>query len=183
MPDESTRLRVLNIFFHRYIEMLYPYSDLLTTSTNFEAVALVFHSERQTGTVISNVRYMKQIVFAIIKSLPICRIIGVRGFIRGLSILRSMSSLWLSMFGDQKYKHLDMLAVQDQYRGQGYVSKIMTPLLAECRMSNTLCTLETQTPSNLPIYEHYQFRTVKVIPLPNSTLEQYCMAFTPGVAE
>ncbi|ETT46123.1 puromycin N-acetyltransferase,-like protein [Paenibacillus sp. FSL H8-237] len=87
------------------------------------------------------------------------------------------------MFGDQKYKHLDMLAVQEQYRGQGYVSKIMTPLLAECRVNNTLCTLETQTPSNLPIYEHYHFRTVKVIPLPNSPLEQYCMAFTQGVAE
>ncbi|MEK5436635.1 MULTISPECIES: GNAT family N-acetyltransferase [Paenibacillus] len=183
LPDETTRLSVLNIFFHRYIEMLYPYSDLLTTSTNYEAVALVFHSERQSGTLISNVNYMKQIGLAILKCLPICRIIGVRGFIRGLATLRSMSSLWLSMFGDQKYMHLDMLVVQERYRGQGYVSKIMMPLLAECREKNALCTLETQTLSNLPIYEHYQFRTVKVIPLPNSTLEQYCMACTPDSAE
>lgn len=163
--------------------MLYPYSDLLTTSTNYEAVALVFHSERQSGTLISNVNYMKQIGIAILKCLPICRIIGVRGFIRGLTTLRSMSSLWLSMFGDQKYLHLDMLVVQERYRGQGYVSKIMMPLLAECREKNALCSLETQTQSNLPIYEHYQFRTVKVIPLPNSTLEQYCMAYTPDSAE
>lgn len=183
LPDETTRLRVLNIFFHRYIEMLYPYSDLLTTSTNYEAVALVFHSERQSGTLISNVNYMKQIGLAVLKCLPICRIIGVRGFIRGLATLNSMSSLWLSMFGDQKYMHLDMLVVQERYRGQGYVSKIMMPLLAECREKNALCTLETQTPSNLPIYEHFQFRTVKVIPLPNSTLEQYCMACTPDSAE
>ncbi|WP_256990050.1 GNAT family N-acetyltransferase [Paenibacillus nitricinens] len=143
----------------------------------------MFHSERQSGTLISNVNYMKQIGLAILKCLPICRIIGVRGFIRGLTTLRSMSSLWLSMFGDQKYMHLDMLVVQERYRGQGYVSKIMMALLAECRKKNALCTLETQTPSNLPIYEHYQFRTVKVIPLPNSTLEQYCMVCTPDSAE
>ena len=163
--------------------MLYPYSDLLTTSANYEAVALVFHSERQKGTFTANLNYMKQIGLAIIKSLPICRMIGVRGFFRGLSVLRSMSSLWLSMFGDRKYMHLDMLVVQERYRGQGYVSKIINPLLEECNAKNTLCTLETQTPSNLPIYEHYKFRTVKVIPLSNSTLEQYCMAFIPDAAE
>ncbi len=79
--------------------------------------------------------------------------------------------------------HLDMLVVQERYRGQGYVSKIMMPLLAECLEKNALCTLETQTPSNLPIYEHFQFSTVKVIPLPNSTLKQYCMACIPDSAE
>lgn len=183
LPDEATRLRVLNIFFHRYIEMLYPYSDLLTTSDNYEAVALVFHSEREAGTFRSKVKYMKQIALAIIKSSPICRIIGVRGFIRGISILNSMSSSWLSMLGDQGFMHLDMLVVQERYRGQGYVSKVIKPLLAECRTKNNVCTLETQTLSNLPIYEHYQFRTVKVIPLPNSSLEQYCMVYTPASAD
>lgn len=179
LPDETTRLQVLNIFFHRYIEMLYPYSDLLTTSENYEAVALVFHSERQAETMRSKAKYMKQIAFAIIKSLPICRIIGVRGFIRGISILLSMSSSWLAMLGDQEYMHLDMLVVQEQYRGQGHVSKIINPLIAECRRKNIMCSLETQTLSNLPIYEHYQFHTVKVIPLPNSSLEQYCMVYRP----
>ncbi|WP_145939499.1 GNAT family N-acetyltransferase [Paenibacillus glacialis] len=180
LPDEKTRLHVMNIFFHRYIEMLYPYCDLLTISDNFEAVALVFHSEREAGTLRSKVKYMKQIVCAIIRSLPICRFIGIHGFVRGISILLSMSSSWLSMLGDKEYMHLDMLVVQEQYRGQGYVSKVIQPLLFECRSRNIFCTLETQTLSNLPIYEHYQFRTVKVISLPNSSLEQYCMVYTPA---
>ncbi|MEX3616040.1 GNAT family N-acetyltransferase [Paenibacillus glucanolyticus] len=179
LPDETTRLDALNIFFQRYIEMLYPYSDVLTTSKDFEAVALVFHSERQAGTLLSNVKYAKQIGLAIIKSLPICRIIGIRGFVRGLTILRSMSSVWLSMLGDRQYMHLDMIAVQEGCRGQGYISRIIKPLLAECHTKNILCTLETQTPSNVPIYEHYDYRTVKVILLPNSSLRQYCMVYTP----
>lgn len=163
--------------------MLYPYSDLLTTSNNYEAVALVFHSERQTGTLRSNMNYMKRIGLAIIKSLPICRVIGIRGYIRGLSILLNMSSAWLSMLGNQKYMHLDMLVVQQRYRGQGFVSKIIKPLLDECKANNYLCSLETQTPSNIPMYEHYKFRKVKVIPLQNSSLEQYCMVYTPDGTE
>ncbi|WP_258200343.1 GNAT family N-acetyltransferase [Paenibacillus endoradicis] len=143
----------------------------------------MFHSERQTGTLLSNVNYMKQIGLAIIKSLPICKIIGVRGFIRGLSILLNMSSSWLSMLGDQKYMHLDMLVVQQRYRGQGFVSKIIKPLLDECQDKKYLCSLETQTPSNIPMYEHYKFCMVKVIPLQNSSLEQYCMVYTPDGAQ
>ncbi|GGH23151.1 GNAT family N-acetyltransferase [Paenibacillus segetis] len=180
LPDETTRSQVLNIFFHRYIDMLYPYCDLLTTSDKYEALALVFHSEREPGTVRSKLKFMNRVVLAVLKSIPICRIIGVRGFIRGLSILNSMSSSWLSILGDQQYIHLDMLVVQEPYRGQGYVSKIIKPLLDECQMKNIACTLETQTESNLPIYEHYQYHIVKIIPLPNSTIEQYCMVYTPG---
>jgi len=179
LPDESTRLHVLKIFFHRYLAMLYPYSDVLTTSDHYEAVALVFRSEREVGTWFSKMKYRKQIMMAILKSTPICRVIGVRGFIRGLSILNRMSSSWLSMLGDQEYMHLDMLVVQERYRGQGYVSRIMKLLLAECDERNMKCTLETQTPSNLPIYERYRFRTLQVIPLQDSTLEQYCMVYSP----
>ncbi|WP_340003985.1 GNAT family N-acetyltransferase [Paenibacillus sp. FSL K6-0276] len=172
----------MNIFFHRYIEMLFPYSDLLTTSTDYEAVALVFHSERQTGTLISNVNYMKQIGLAILKCLPICRIIGVRGFIRGLSILQYELLMVIDVWRSEVYAFGYVCSARTLPWAR-YVSKIMMPLLAECREKNALCTLETQTPNNLPIYEHYQFRTVKVIPLPNSALEQYCMAFTPDSAE
>lgn len=82
------------------------------------------------------------------------------------------------MLDDQPYMHLDMLVVQEPYRGQGYVSKVIKPLLAECREKNMACSLETQTLSNLPIYEHYHYRTVKVIPLPNSKLEQFCMVYS-----
>jgi GNAT superfamily N-acetyltransferase len=179
LPDESVRLRALEIFFQRYIEMLEPYSDLYTTSEQYEAVALVFRSNAMADTLWAKVKYMKQIIVAIIKASSISRLIGIRGYVRGVSILRNMSSSWLSMLGDRPYLHLDMLVVQQRYRGKGYVSKIMEPLLAECRANNIICTLETQTPSNLPIYKHYQFRTVNVIPLPNSSLEQYCMVYTP----
>nr|WP_236871185.1 hypothetical protein [Brevibacillus laterosporus] len=40
-----------------------------------------------------------------------------------------------------------------------------------------VCTLETQNPGNIALYERYQFTTIEVIPLPESKLEQYCMVY------
>ncbi|NWL87160.1 GNAT family N-acetyltransferase [Paenibacillus sp. 79R4] len=175
LPDEKSRLQVLNIFFKHYIEMLYPYSDLVTTSERYEAVALIFHSEREPRTWRSKMGYWLGIARAISKSLPICRYIGLHGFVRGILILRQMDSSWLSMLGGHKYLHLDMLAVQEPYRGQGYVSQIMRPLLEKCQEEKAICSLETQTESNLPMYEHYHYHIVKTIPLPGSSLQQYCL--------
>lgn len=175
LPNEKTRLQVLNIFFKHYIEMLYPYSDLVTTSDRYEAVALIFHSELEPKTWRSKVSYWREIARAIGKSLPICRYIGLRGFVRGITILRQMDSSWLSMLGGHKYLHLDMLAVQEQYQGQGYVSQIVRPLLEKCQEEKTICSLETQTESNLPMYKHYNYHIVKTIPLPGSSLQQYCL--------
>ncbi|MGG1440681.1 GNAT family N-acetyltransferase [Brevibacillus laterosporus] len=175
LPDSSTRLNVLQIFFQNYVTMLYDYSDLYATSDRLEAVALVYRSEKAEA--LPRFRYMWDICLAIIKSLKASKYIGLRGFWRGVAILRCMSSAWLSMFEGRTYMHLDMLVVQPKFRGQGYVSKIMKPLLAECNQRNIVCTLETQNPHNIALYERYQFTTIEVIPLPESQVEQYCMVY------
>ncbi|MFB0831240.1 GNAT family N-acetyltransferase [Brevibacillus laterosporus] len=175
LPDRSTRLNVLQIFFTNYVTMLYDYSDLYATSDRLEAVALVFRSEKAEA--LPAYRYMWDICRTIVKSLRASKYIGLRGFCRGLAILRCMSSAWLSVFEGRVYMHLDMLVVQSEFRGQGYVSKIMKPLLEECKQRNIVCTLETQNPHNIAIYERYQFTTIEVISLPKSQVEQYCMVY------
>lgn len=178
LPEHSTRLDVLRIFFRNYVAMLYPYSDVYTTSGNMEAVALVFRSDRTGSSIVSRLKDRSALLLAIVKSFPICRYIGIRQFARGIAILHSMSSAWLSMLGDREYIHLDMLVVQSKHRGQGFVSRIMKPLIEECGKRGIACTLETQNPGNIPVYERYGFAIVDVIPLPNSDLEQYCMVYS-----
>ncbi|CAH8244474.1 GNAT family N-acetyltransferase [Paenibacillus melissococcoides] len=180
LPDPSTRVEVLKLFFRNYIELLYDYGGLYATSENMEAVALIFRSERMGASWASRVSYAWGVARAVAKSLGMCRCIGPAGFLRGLSGLRSMSSAWLASLGDQPYLHLDMLVVQPQYRGQGWVRKMMSPLLAECRERGIACTLETQNPRNVGLYEHYGFTVVDTIRLRNSDLRQYCMICLPG---
>ncbi|GAC41999.1 GNAT family N-acetyltransferase [Paenibacillus popilliae] len=180
LPDPSTRVEVLKLFFRNYIELLYDYGGLYATSEKMEAVALVFRSERVGASWASRMSYTWGVARAIAKSLRMCRYISPAGFLRALSGLRSMSSAWLASLGDQPYLHLDMLVVQPQYRGQGWVRKIMSPLLAECRERRIACTLETQNPRNVGLYEHYGFTIVDTIQMRNSDLKQYCMVCLPG---
>lgn len=175
LPDETTRLDVLNIFFKNYLELLYPYSDIYTTSDRLEAVGVLFRSERYGSSFRAKLRYISKIAAAVFKSLPACRYIGVKGFLRGLGILNNMSSAWLEMLGDREYIHLDMLAIQQPYRGKGYATRIMKPMLEESSSRGIPLTLETQNPDNLPKYEHYGFKVVDVLALQNSKLEMYCM--------
>lgn len=177
LPDQSTRLDVLKIFFQNYVTMLYDYSDLYTTSDSLEAIALVFRSKKVNSSPLARFKELSAILLTIVKSSKICRYIGIKQFLRGIFILRSMSSAWLSILGEREYIHLDMLVVQQKYRGQGFVTKMMKPLLDECKKRNIICTLETQNISNIKLYEHYNFKIVDVIKLPNSHLEQYCMIY------
>lgn len=180
LPDPSTRVELLKLFFRNYIELQYDYGGLYATSEKMEAVALIFRSERMGASWASRMSYTWGIARAIAKSLRLCRYISPADFLRGLLGLRSMSSAWLDSLGDQPYLHLDMLVVQQPYRGQGWVRKIMSPLLAECRERGIACTLETQNPRNVGLYEHYGFTVVDTIPLRNSDLKQYCMVCLPG---
>ncbi|MCR8843184.1 GNAT family N-acetyltransferase [Paenibacillus sp. SC116] len=177
LPDRHTRLNVLRIFFRNYLDMLYPYSDLYASSSQLEAVMLVFYSEKFGSSRLAQLNYVRRIIVAIIKSLPACKYIGVKGFLRGVSILRNMSSAWLSMLEDRPYAHMDMLVVQQQYRGTGVVTKMIMPLIDECASNDLACTLETQNPNNVPLYGRYGFELVDTIKMPDSELEQYCMVF------
>lgn len=181
LPERTTRLEVLTIFFRNYITMLYEEADLYATSERLEAVALVFRSERAGVSQISHVRYLYRIACAMFKSIPMCRYIRFSQFIRGLSTLNAMSSAWISELNEHDYIHLDMLVVQPQYRGQGFVSHLMRPLLTECNARGIPCTLETHNPSNISLYGHYGFKVVDIIPMPgSSTSQQYCMVYYPS---
>ncbi|GAB6991174.1 GNAT family N-acetyltransferase [Paenibacillus pini] len=178
LPDEETRLSVLTIFFTNYLYMMYDSSDLLVTSERMEGIAVVFHPERMQ-TSLSRLKYSADIVQAIVRSVGISRYIGFKAFVRGVRTLNSMSSAWLANLEDKNYMHLDMLIVQQAYRGQGVVSHVMGELLSECRKQQKACTLETQSERNVSIYGHYGFQTVEVIPLQGSALKQYCMLCRP----
>lgn len=183
LPNESSREQVLVHFFASYLNMLYPYSDLLATSTQMEAVGLVFYSDRFKNTLTARAAYGTRMLKAIFTAMPICRYIGLKGFVRGLHTLNKASSAWLSLLEERPYMHLDMLVVQLPYRGQGIMSRFMQPLLRMSREEGLVMTLETQNARNLPIYEHYGLKVIHQYQINNSPLTQYGMSYDPSQLE
>ncbi|WP_258960856.1 GNAT family N-acetyltransferase [Paenibacillus aquistagni] len=181
LPDVSRRRQALIHFFQSYLTLLYPYSDVFASSERMEAVALVFYSDRFKDTLSSRLLYQWRVAKAIGRGLPICRLIGLQGYWRGLRILNQASSAWLEMLGERSYMHLDMLVIQKPYRGQGLMTALMSSLVNQCRGMNSVLTLETQNKANLPKYERYGFQVIHQHPIPNSSLIQYGMCLDPEV--
>ncbi|WP_454053222.1 GNAT family N-acetyltransferase [Clostridium sp. Marseille-Q7071] len=163
----------MNIFFENYIELLYDYSSLYSTSEDMEAIALIFHSEKFT----SSFQYISKVFIATLKSFKICRYVNVKTFIKGFFTLQKMSSAWITDIVKNEYIHLDLIVVQKNFRGKKYMSKIMNEILKEADERRICCTLETQNIKNINLYTHFGFKLIKNINLTNSDIIQYCMVY------
>jgi len=73
----------------------------------------------------------------------------------------------------QWYMHL--VAVLPQFKGQGYSSRLIKPMLAKAESEILPCTLITQSMENLRKYEHWGFNLVKEMPVPGSKEKFYSM--------
>lgn len=64
----------------------------------------------------------------------------------------------------QPHYYLEILGVAPQYRGQGFASKLLRPVLEHADANRRKCYLETQSQENVALYEHFGFEVVETIP-------------------
>lgn len=60
----------------------------------------------------------------------------------------------------EPHYYLEYLGVLPEYQGKGFGSSILQCLAAKADELNTGCYLETVTPENVPLYQHYGFRVL-----------------------
>jgi len=73
----------------------------------------------------------------------------------------------------QWYMHL--VAVRPQFKGQGYSSRLIRPMLARAESEILPCTLITQSMENLRKYKHWGFNLAQEMPVPGSKEKFYSM--------
>jgi GNAT superfamily N-acetyltransferase len=99
----------------------------------------------------------------------------------GLAVIQRMYRA--SIFGYRLRKrlvpgphwYLGLLAVAQEHRGKGYASALLRPVLEIPRREGLPCYLETHKQVNVSIYEHFGFRVVERIEIPESGVLQWCM--------
>ncbi|MDD4955364.1 MAG: GNAT family N-acetyltransferase [Candidatus Omnitrophica bacterium] len=77
--------------------------------------------------------------------------------------------------GTEPQWYLHLVAVQPQFRGEGYSSQLIRPMLEKAAKENIACTLITQSFENARKYEHWGFVVVKEMPVPGSGEKFYSM--------
>jgi len=70
--------------------------------------------------------------------------------------------------------YLYNLAIAPQHQGNGYASRLLTPMFAKLDENNLPCYLETHE-RNIPLYEHFGFELVEQISLPEFDEEVWLM--------
>ena len=72
------------------------------------------------------------------------------------------------------HMYLYNLAIDPQHQGNGYASRLLTPMFAKLDENNLPCYLETHE-RNIQLYEHFGFELVEQISLPEFDEEVWLM--------
>jgi ribosomal protein S18 acetylase RimI-like enzyme len=104
----------------------------------------------------------------------------------GLPVIRRMYRA--SLFGYRLRKrlvpgphwYLGLLAVAQEHRGKGHASALLRPVLEMAKREGLSCYLETHKQVNVLIYEHFGFRVVETVEVPESGVLQWCMVKKGG---
>lgn len=74
---------------------------------------------------------------------------------------------------------IDMIAVDPEYQGKGFMSRMLRPVLEDVKARGSFCLLDTENAANVPIYEHFGFEVVEKGVVEEMGIEYWVMAYDP----
>ena len=161
-PDLSRRAAA----FEAPIKFCRRYGSVYATSPNLEGVAAFAYGESADMTV------LRMILSGAMSS-------GMR---MGLEIARRLELVFRPVQADRRenmrgrpYVYLVVLGVGPEFQGKGWGGKLLRGIISHCRERGRALYLDTETEANVRMYEHYGFRTIKQIVLPELGLPMWEM--------
>jgi len=110
----------------------------------------------------------------------------VSGLRMGMGLARRMMPVFQPVQADRKqnmlgrlYVYLLVLGVAPEHQGKGWGGRLLRAVIEYCRQRDRSLYLETETESNVLMYERFGFRTVKTITLPKLNLPMWEMVREP----
>jgi ribosomal protein S18 acetylase RimI-like enzyme len=74
-----------------------------------------------------------------------------------------------------RHWYLGLLGVDPAFRGKGFSSRLLRPMLARADRERLPCYVDTQLKANLALYEHFGFRVVEGGIIPGSNVTSWAM--------
>ncbi len=71
--------------------------------------------------------------------------------------------------------YLQLLGVDPAYQGKGFASRLLNGMLARIDEDCLPCYLETELEENVPIYQHFGFKTIEEYPIPDTPVKMWLM--------
>ncbi|TES84899.1 MAG: GNAT family N-acetyltransferase [Dehalococcoidia bacterium] len=164
-PDELKRRKMASFFVSVPVYYGLRYGEVYATSTGLEGIAVWLPSEN-----------CPMAVWKILRSVPMSVLFGFGRY--GGSKMRRMDA-----YIDEIHKRLvpyphwflQAVGVDPRYKGQGYASRLLKPMLARIDEEGLPCYLETHNESNVSLYEHFDFAVIEKSTIPETNLTNWAM--------
>jgi ribosomal protein S18 acetylase RimI-like enzyme len=138
----------------------YAYCQSFMTSLKLEGIAMWMHSDNRK----------KRPPWHILTSGAIWLEIKIgRKAIKRMDAINRHMEKKHSELAPFEHWYLSLLAVDPQYQGKGYGSKLLNGMLARIDEEGLPCYVEAEGEKNVSLYQHFGFEVVDEFILPNTT--------------
>jgi hypothetical protein len=93
--------------------------------------------------------------------------------------LQCVNLNWTKDYVEDNYYCIKIIAIEKNSRGKGIFRALIMPVIDYCKEKHIPIILETNTAENVPIYQHFGFEMIKMIPDKGSNFCQYCFIKQP----
>jgi ribosomal protein S18 acetylase RimI-like enzyme len=176
MGGNNYNLKKASLFHRFIINYGLKYGIVLATSANFEGVAIWLPPNKTEFTPWKSI---KAGVISLVKIEGINFRKRLQFFIR-LKGYGTYSARLHKENAPLPNWHLLEIGIADIYRGKGFASKLLRPVLDELDRKELHCYLETHNPVNVEIYRHFDFDIVIKGKLPDTDKPHWSMLRKPG---
>jgi GNAT superfamily N-acetyltransferase len=147
------------------------FSDLMVTSPACEGVAVWKRPGARTAILRDITVHMKE-------SIRLATSLGVESISKLIRHHRWTSVIHREVMPDPHF-YLRVIAVDPAHQHKGMGASLLRDLLTEADATGLSVYLETQNPSNIPMYEHFGFHQVRSERIPGTQIVHACMV-RPG---
>lgn len=159
-PDTSRRKEISPLLFQYWLNHAIPYGEVYATSHNMEGIAVWFSSKSADRTLW---RMILSGSFLIYLRLD-------RELTSKRHLINKFCETVRKKLAPDYYWYLEFIGIVPQFRGKGYASSLVKPILDRLDMEQLPCYLETENEKNLPIYQHYGFEVIEKTAIPGTKL-------------
>ncbi|TFF93216.1 MAG: GNAT family N-acetyltransferase [Promethearchaeota archaeon] len=164
-PNENTRLEKSSLIFEYHLRYAILFGYAFASSENMEAIAVW---RRPHYEFITPERQIKAGARKIINNF------SKKFFVRVSPIDKVIINVHKE-FAPFPHWYLSPLAVDPEYQGKGYASKLMQPMIAKCEREGFPIYLNTQVKRNVEIYKHLGFKVIDKTSLPQVNLPHWSL--------
>jgi GNAT superfamily N-acetyltransferase len=165
IPDANKRLAKLHHFWELPLRIGIKYGEVYGTSEDLEGIA-VWRPPKFVN--ISYWKYIKKGGF----KLPFK--FGIKAT-KKIMFFQAVNDSIRNAYMKVPYWYLGPIGVDPKFQGKGYVSKLIRPMLKRLDNENLPIFLETNLEKNIAFYEHFDFRILEEIIIPNTNIVSWSM--------